>query len=224
MLFVSDGQVTLLPARYYESVQNKSSVILFTIMLQLNFFKKSLVPKYAVLAILFFASATAMSAQRIALTTNLLEDVVLAPNVGVEVVVADRQTLSFDLTAAPYKLTEHFYNKCMTVRAGYKFWFDQALYAHHLSVDLLATSTDLAVGEYSFQYECVGAGIGYGYSFILGKRLNLVPSLGIGLAYGRRYEGYDHMSESWEGIQASETSGLMPVITKLSIAIQYVLN
>ena len=86
--------------------------------------------KIIFIIILLIATKTSLNAQRIALTTNLLEDAIVTPNLGVDIVVADNQSITFDASCAPYKLTQQFYNKCMTFRAGYKYWFSQALYAH----------------------------------------------------------------------------------------------
>ena len=54
--------------------------------------------------ILKLAVRNPLHAQRIAITSNALEDVVLTPNVGVEIVVADRLSLSFDTSFSPYKI------------------------------------------------------------------------------------------------------------------------
>ena len=165
-----------------------------------------------------------LHAQRIAITSNALEDVVLTPNVGVEIVVADRQSLSFDTSFSPYKIADQFHNKRMTFRAGYKYWFSQALYAHYLGVDAVASSSEVGIGQKQSKDEYFGIGVGYGYSFILGKKLNIVPGIGIGLAYGNRYQGYDHMTSPSQGVQATATPGFKPVLTRLSVTIQYVLR
>lgn len=180
--------------------------------------------RIVLVALLMMAAGTSLRAQRFALTSNLLEDALVTPNVGVEVVVADQQSLSFDLSCAPYKLSQDYYNQCMTFRAGYKYWFNQALYAHHLSIDAVATSSDFGFGKFASQYEYLSLGIGYGYSFIINQRINLVPSVGIGIAYGNRYEGYDHMNDAGAGVEALTKRGLRPFVTRLALTIQYVLN
>jgi hypothetical protein len=173
--------------------------------------------------ILMLAAKTSLHAQRIAVTSNLLEDVVLTPNIGVDIVVADRQSITFDASFAPYKLTEQLHNKTMAFRAGYKYWFSQALYAHYIGVDAVASSSDIGLGRNQFRDEYIGIGVGYGYSFIIGKKLNIVPGIGVGLAYGNSYEGYDHMN-SGQGVQAVATPGFKPILTRLSVTIQYVLK
>ena len=176
------------------------------------------------LALLLAVSYTA-GAQRIAITSNLLEDAFITPNAGVEIVVSDRQSLTFDASYAPYKLSEQFHNKRMTVRLGYKLWFNQALYAHYIGLDAIASSSDVRVGSnLGSRDEYIGAGIGYGYSFIMGERLNLIPEIGVGIGYGNSYDGYDQMVGAGQGVQAIVTRNFKPILTRLGITIQYVLK
>lgn len=180
--------------------------------------------KIILIVILSLATKTSLNAQRIALTTNLLEDAIVTPNLGVDIVVADNQSITFDASCAPYKLTQQFYNKCMTFKAGYKYWFSQALYAHYIGVDAVANSSDVKMGKYGSRNEYIALGVGYGYSFIIGKKLNLVPHVGVGLAYGQTYDGYDHMIEPGKGVEAVATRGVKPVVTRLGLTLQYVLK
>lgn len=180
--------------------------------------------KFIIVAVLLIATKTSVDAQRIALTSNLFEDAILTPNVGVEIVVADRQSLTFDTSFAPYKICEQFHNKQMTFRAGYKYWLNQALYAHYIGVDAVASSSDVQIGKAGSRDEYIGLGIGYGYSFIIGKRLNLIPCIGIGVAYGKSYEGHDHMIKPGQGVEATATFGFKPILTRFGVTIQYVLR
>lgn len=186
--------------------------------------KKSILINIVVAVIVMMVSQAPLKAQRMALTSNLLEDAVLTPNLGLDIVVADRQSIAFDVSFAPYKLTEKFHNKHMAIRAGYKYWFSQALYAHFISIDGVVSSSDVRIGKLGARDEYLGLGVGYGYSFIVNKRLNIVPNMGIGIAYGSRYDGTDHMVKPNEGVQATATTGLKPVITRLGVTIQYVLK
>lgn len=186
--------------------------------------KKSILINIVFAAIMMMVSQTPLKAQRMALTSNLLEDAVLTPNLGLDIVVSDRQSFAFDVSYAPYKLTEKFHNKHMAIRAGYKYWFSQALYAHYISIDGVVSSSDVRIGNLGARDEYIGLGVGYGYSFIISKRLNIVPNVGIGFAYGSRYDGTDHMVKPNEGVQATSRTGFKPILTRLAITIQYVLR
>ena len=129
--------------------------------------------RFLLVVILMIAAHISVSAQRVALTTNLFEDAIATPNFGADVVLTDRQSISFDASFAPYKLSEVFHNKCMTFRAGYKFWLNQAFYSHYLGVDFVASSSDVGLMKWNFKDEYVGIGLCYGYAFIINKRLNI---------------------------------------------------
>ena len=174
--------------------------------------------------VLILASQAPVRAQRMAITSNLLEDVMLAPNLGVDIVVADKQSFTLDITCAPYKISENLHNKQMAVRAGYKFWFTQALYAHYISIDGVLCSSDVKFGNLGSRDEYAGVGVSYGYSFIINKNINIVPNVGIGVAYGSSYEGTDHMVKPNEGVHAIATTGIKPILTRLGVTIQYVLK
>lgn len=186
--------------------------------------KVSLKIRLMSIVIMLMMAKVSLSAQRIALTSNLIEDAVLTPNLGVDIVVADRQSLTFDASFAPYKISPKFHNKCMALKAGYRYWFNQALYAHYIGIDAVLSSSDAGIGLKDFRHEYVGLGIGYGYSFIIGKRLNIVPNIGIGVAYGQSYTGYDRMLSPGKGVEATETPGFKPILTRLGVTLQYVLN
>lgn len=180
--------------------------------------------RWILVVILMIAAGKTVNAQRLALTTNLFEDAIVTPNFGVDVVITDKQSFTFDASFAPYKLADAFHNKCMTYRLGYKFWLNQAFYGHYVSVDLVANSSDIGLGKWNFKDEYLGVGASYGYAFIISKRLNLVPHIGIGVAYGNRYEGYDHMTENGSPVEAQAKRGVIPIVTRFGVTLQYVLN
>ena len=80
------------------------------------------------------------------------------------------------------------------------------------------------MGKLGSRDEYIALGVGYGYSFIIGKKLNLVPSIGVGLAFGQSYEGQDQMIEPGKGVEAVATRGVKPVVTRLGLTLQYVLK
>ena len=174
--------------------------------------------------VMLMVAKTSLHAQRIAVTTNALEDIVLTPNLGVDIVISDRQSLTFDASFAPYKIADSFHNKCMVLRAGYKYWFNQALYAHYVGFDAVVSSSDIGLGKFQSKDEYFGVGIGYGYSFILSKRLNLVPNIGVGIAYAHNYEGNDQMIAPGQGVLATTNKGFIPILTRLGVTIQYILK
>ena len=60
--------------------------------------------RYILVVIFMIAAGKTVNAQRMALTTNLFEDAIATPNIGVDVVLADKQSFTFDASFAPTSL------------------------------------------------------------------------------------------------------------------------
>ena len=138
-------------------------------------------------------------AQNVAVKTNLLADGLLSPNLGIEIGLAPKW--SFDLTGQInfWAVNEHKW-KHWAVQPEARYWFCEKFAGHFLGVHVIG-------GEYNFgnirsgvhflgsdfsqlrdkRYQgwAAGAGIAYGYSWILGEHWNLEAELGVGWMYTR---------------------------------------
>ena len=137
--------------------------------------------------------------QNVALKTNLLYDATLTANAGLELRLAPRW--SFDLSGNynGWSVNDHKW-KHWLVQPEARYWFCDCSAGHFLGVHLLG-------GEYNFgnlknsisflgtdysdltdhrhQGWFAGAGVAYGYSYILGRHWNLELELGVGYVYTR---------------------------------------
>lgn len=150
--------------------------------------------KYIFIVLLFqaFGSGLLLSAQVLAVKTNLAADAVLSPNLSLEMKIGERLTL--DLSAHYYP----FCSKSSTVRRRHwlfqpelRFWSCEPFFSHFWGVHLLAgeyniSDQHLPFGLYrgtrSSRYEgaVLGAGLSYGYQWILSPRWGLEAELGVG--------------------------------------------
>ena len=147
--------------------------------------------------------ASGAKAQNIALKSNLLYDAALSPNLGIEVGLTSRWSL---------ELSGHFNN--WTVGDGHRwkhwmlqpearYWFCERFGGHFIAVNAIG-------GEYNFgrlgwhdflgsdfsnlrnrRYQgwAAGAGVGYGYTWMLSRHWNLEAEAAVGWIY-TRYESY----------------------------------
>lgn len=138
--------------------------------------------------------------QDFAVKTNLVEDALLNANLGAEVSLAPRW--SFDLSGQfnGWTVDGHKW-KHWLAQPEIRYWFCDHYAGHFVGLHLLG-------GQYNFGYFpknnvkflgtdfgklhderhqgwYAGAGIAYGYSFILNKHWNLELELGVGYAYTR---------------------------------------
>lgn len=152
------------------------------------------------------------SAQNFAIKTNLLYDVTATLNLGAEVGLAPKWT--FDLSGNIHfwnawgdKRLRHW-----LVQPEARYWFCERFNGHFLGFHALggqynfgniknnidwfpwgyngatkqfAAGSLVPMTDHRFQGWGVGAGVAYGYSFILGQHWNLELELGLGYIYTR---------------------------------------
>ena len=137
--------------------------------------------------------------QNVALKTNLLYDATLTVNAGIEVGLAPRW--SFDLSGNynGWAVNEHKW-KHWLAQPEVRYWFCDRFAGHFVGLHLLGgeynfgniknslnfLGTDFSeLTDHRHQGWYVGAGIAYGYSWILGRHWNLELELGAGYVYTR---------------------------------------
>lgn len=141
-----------------------------------------------------------VSAQEVGLKSNLLSDGLLSPNIGVEIGIAPKWTIDVSGQLNLWKLSGERRWKHWLVQPEGRYWFCERFSGHFLGihahggqyniggfdgkVDFLGT--DLRkLRDTRYQGWFVGGGIGYGYSWILGRHWNIEAEIGIGYSYTR---------------------------------------
>lgn len=139
-------------------------------------------------------------AQDVAIKTNLIDDALLDVNLGVEVGVAHNWSIDVPASLNFWTLSHDRRWKHWAVQPGVRYWFCEAMGGHFVGAHLQG-------GQYNFggvnmnysllgthfgklkdsRYEgwFVGAGVSYGYTWILHKHWNVEAEIGIGWAYTR---------------------------------------
>lgn len=157
-----------------------------------------------VIALLLLAGASTNGfAQKVALKSNLLYDALLTPDLGLEVKVAPQWTVEITGNVNFWKVNDRRW-KQWNVQPEARYWFCQAFSGHFLGAHLIGgqynfgnlplnfkfLGTDFSkLRDNRYQGWMGGAGIAYGYSWILDKHWNLEAELGIGWIYAH-YDRY----------------------------------
>lgn len=155
---------------------------------------------------LFFCLLFVPSAkgQDVALKTNVLSDAFLNVNFGGEVGLAPKWT--FDLTGEfnGWTLSHDRRWKHYSVQPELRYWFCDRFAGHFVGVHLHGGQYNIGgfdgrvkflgtdarkLKDTRFQGWFVGAGIAYGYAWILGRHWNLEAEIGFGYSY-TRYDRY----------------------------------
>ncbi len=172
--------------------------------------------KYLIIALLaVVALPGTISAQKAGIKTNLLYWATTTPNLGAEVKLAERYTLNLEAGYNPFTLDaskevnrkiKHF-----LITPEVRYWFCESFNGHFLGINGNYSQFNISAVEipkifYSINEPtgmigmakntrnegwAAGGGITYGYQWILGKRLNLEATLGLGYWY-TNYEEFDN--------------------------------
>lgn len=154
------------------------------------------------LAVLAF-SINCASAQHVALKTNLAYDAMLTPDLGVEAKVGQKWTIELTGNLNAWTVNDRRW-KQWNVQPEARYWLCQAFAGHFFGLHLIGGQYNfgnLPLGfrflgtnfgqlrDYRLQGWMAGAGLAYGYSWILGKHWNFEAELGLGWIY-TRYDKY----------------------------------
>ena len=145
-----------------------------------------------------------VKAQDVALKTNLLADGFFNPNLGIEVGLAPKWTLDITGQFNAWTLSHDRRWKHWAVQPEASYWLCDRFGAHFLGAHLhggqyniggidgkmnfLGTDARKLINA-RYQGWFVGAGVAYGYAWILGRHWNLEAEIGIGYSY-TRYDKY----------------------------------
>ena len=159
----------------------------------------------ALLLAAMLCATVAARAQQVAVKSNLLYDIAaLTANAGVEVALAPRWTLDLSANYNGWTLSHERRWKHWLVQPEARYWFCDRFARHFLGFHLLGGEynvggvkngiklfgTDFSnLSERRYQGWAVGAGLAYGYAWVLGRRWNLEAEIGVGYAY-TRYDVY----------------------------------
>lgn len=159
------------------------------------------------LLLLLLVAGLGVKAQNLAVKTNLIGDALLSPNLALEVGLAPKWTFNISDEVNYWTVKEHRW-KHWVVQPEARYWFCDRFMGHFLGFHVLGgqynfgnikngisfLGSDLyKLTDYRYQGWAVGAGIAYGYTWILSRHWNLEAELGLGYIYTRydRYECQD---------------------------------
>lgn len=138
-------------------------------------------------------------AQKAVVKTDLLTDVTLTPNIGVEVGIAPKWTVELRGQLNAWSVNNHDWRHWM-VQPEVRYWFCRRFAGHFVGMHALGgkynfgniknninfLGSDLSkLTDYRYQGWAVGAGVAYGYTWILNRRWSFEATIGFGWIYTR---------------------------------------
>ena len=140
-----------------------------------------------------FAS-TLLYSQVVGVKTNVLSDAFRIMNLGAEVSLSKKLTLDLSAYYNPWKYKELKMMKVLAFQPELRYWFCDKFNGHFIGFHLQggayqAAGIDMPFGiwpdlaDNRYKGEFYGAGISYGYQWILAKHWNLEGNIGLGYNY-----------------------------------------
>ncbi|MBF0647871.1 DUF3575 domain-containing protein [Dysgonomonas sp. GY75] len=147
------------------------------------------------------ASYLPLAAPRLAVKTNLLYDATTTLNLGLEVRLKNRYTLDLSVNYNPFTYSGNRKLKHILVQPELRYWSCEPFYGHFIGVHALYANyntgniklpLDIFPGLETGRYRgnLYGAGISYGYHWMLSPRWNLEATIGVGYVY-TDYDRYE---------------------------------
>lgn len=153
---------------------------------------------------LLWASLT-VSAQKVAVKTNLLYDVTSTINLGAEFKVAPRWTLDISGNLNAWTFSDNKKWKHWALQPEARYWLCESFNGHFIGAHLVGgiynmgnwntdftfLGTDFSqMKDHRYEGWLVGAGIAYGYQWMLARHWSIEAEIGVGYVYTRadKYE------------------------------------
>lgn len=175
----------------------------------------------------------AVNAQDVALKTNLINDIALSPNIGVEVGLAPKWTLDMTAEMNLWKVDGRSW-KHLYFQPEARYWFCQRFSGHFIGFHALGGIYNFGklnlpfnmlgsnlkeLKDKRYQGWAAGAGVVYGYAWPLHKHWNIEAALGIGWLY-TRFDSYPCQICGTKIDRNKSHNYFGP--TKLSVAVEYI--
>lgn len=159
---------------------------------------RTLVLSAFILAVLLLScgSLHAQSTPSVALKSNMLYDATGSLNLGLEFRTGRRSTLELPAVYNPFTFGGDRKWRHILLQPEFRLWTCEAfnghffgLHAHYAYYNVGGTGTRW-MKQYRFEGWLAGAGISYGYQWILSPRWSLEAGIGVGYAY-MDYDRYE---------------------------------
>lgn len=148
-------------------------------------YRKAIIGLFIILAFCTWASA-----QKFALKNNLLLDAMASVNLGAEFKVGTRATLDIPASFNLWNFSDKRKFKHIAVQPEYRWWLCLpftghfwGVHAHYASYNVGGIGPFNTLKDNRYEGWLLGAGVSYGYQWILSSRWSLEATLGVGYAY-----------------------------------------
>lgn len=168
--------------------------------------------------------ATDIRRRFFAIKTNLLGDVALCANLGVELELWPRWSIDVPVWYSPYDITDRWRIRLLAIQPEVRYWLKEAGQGHYFGVHATVAGFNVSFdGDYRYQdpnRAAYGFGIGYGFAFHLDRahRWGLEAQIGAGYI---DYQYVKYKNTGRNGAEVSRKGGTYWGITRAGVTLSY---
>lgn len=190
------------------------------------------IKRYLAIVCLIAASMCGVSAQKVVIKTNLISDIVTSPSLGLEFKMAPKWTFDISGQVNAWNIHQRRWRHWM-VQPEARVWICEAFQGSFFGLHAIGGQFNVGnidnnikflgsdfgkLKDHRYQGWGAGAGIAYGYDWILAKHWNLEFEIGVGWIY-TKFDRYPcTVCGTKEGSGHHNYFGP----TKLALAIEYI--
>lgn len=174
--------------------------------------------KYFISLIISFCSCSLYSQQH-SVSTNGVSWGTLSLNGEYSVRIGSKQSVHVPFSWNPWTFSGNKKMKHFTVSPQWRYWTRESYLGHFLGGNLIGSRYNVGLDEYRFEGWAYGAGVSWGYAWLLSKRLNLEVQAGIGVVR----TNYTRFDCGTCGDFLSKESKWFMVPNRLAVSLVYVL-
>lgn len=174
---------------------------------------------------MFMLLPMSANAQSLAANTDVLWDVAMSPNIGLEMTVADQSTLQVNAITSqkPYGQDVRF----TAVQPEYRYYFSgRPMYKHFVGVCAMGATYKTTIADKTYNGSGVGAGLTFGYVLPVTKRLNVDFHAGVVYAKYRQKEYFlnEEHAVNHAGYEEANANGSYIMPARIGISLSYILK
>ena len=144
---------------------------------------------YILLLLASIVCTPQMLAQQVGVNSNLLYDLTTTANIGLEVAVAPKWSIDMSANYNPWEFAGNKKLKHWLIQPEVRYWLCEKFYGHflglhaHIGAYNIGGLKVIGLKDYRYEGNLYGAGLSYGYQWILSQRWSLEASIGLGYTY-----------------------------------------
>ena len=121
-------------------------------------------------------------APAVGIKTNVLYWMTTTLNIGAEIGLGKKTTLDIQGAYNPWDFKDNQKIKLRMGQVEFRYWTGERFIGHFFGDFNMGGFQMLGMDKYRYEGSLYGGGISYGYQWVLGKRLNLEATIGLGYA------------------------------------------